>query len=41
MIEFVLDETHLERLSPASRREILSLVADDVQAARNSYVDRD
>ena len=41
MLRLILDETHLERLSPASRREVLSLIADDVRQAQKSYVERD
>ena len=41
MLRLILDETHLERLSPASRREILTLIADDIREAEKSYVERD
>lgn len=41
MVRLILDETHLERLSPATRREILNLIADDVHAAQKIFIDRD
>ena len=41
MFRFILDETLLDRLSPASRREILDLVAGDISAARQSYIDHE
>ena len=41
MFRFILDEALLERLSPASRREILDLVAEDIGAARQSYIDHE
>jgi len=41
MTSFVIDETHLRRLSPSARHELLRLIATDVSELRAEFVTRE
>ena len=41
MAMFIVDDGHLQRLSPAARRELLQVLADDAEEVRARYAHRE
>lgn len=41
MATFLIDDAHLRRLSPATRRELLDLLADEIARVRDEYASHD